>query len=198
MLYKFRSPANPEFTTDILKNNRLFCADFRELNDPMEGTYDTLVSGPHATHRAQVEEIYNGKIRSRVCSLSRTYKHHAMWAYYAGDYSGLAIEIDLPDGAATPIDYASGSRIQKWGDGDNAYQIAQRILTTKHAHWAHEQEVRILYDGNHYKLPQNSIRRVIIGSRASKDFLQEVSAVCAKRDIAVTKLGVRNGQLHAR
>ena len=163
----------------------------------MEGTYDTLVSGPHATHRAQVEEIYNGKIRSRVCSLSRTYKHHAMWAYYAGDYSGLAIEIDLPDGAATPIDYASGSRIQKWGGGDDAYQIALRILTTKHAHWAHEQEVRILYDGKHYELPKNSIRRVIMGSRASGDFTQEVTALCACQGITVSKLGARSGELHA-
>lgn len=120
-----------------------------------------------------------------------------MWAYYAGDYSGLALEIDLPDGIAIPIDYASGLRIQKWGDGDDAYQIARRILTTTHAHWEHEQEVRILNEGNHYKLPAKAIRRVIIGSRASEDFKQDVKTVCARLGIPIAKLGVRNGQLHA-
>jgi hypothetical protein len=132
-----------------------------------------------------------------IAKTGRGGRRNPPMAYYAGDYAGLAIEIDLPDGVATPIDYASGSRIQKWGDGDDAYQIALRILTTKHAHWAHEQEVRILYDGKHYELPKNSIRRVIMGSRASGDFTQEVTALCASQGIAVSKLGARGGELHA-
>jgi hypothetical protein len=44
-LYRFRSDLNPEHTLDILRNRRLFCSRWHELNDPMEGTYSTLKGG---------------------------------------------------------------------------------------------------------------------------------------------------------
>lgn len=197
MLYKFRGIENPQFTLDILKNNRLYCADFRDLNDPMEGTYDTLRSGPHAPHSQQIKEIFDGKVRTRVCSLTRTYKDHPMWAYYASNSSGLAIEIDLPDSVAEPINYASGHHIETWGERDDAYKIARRILVTKHSAWEHEKEVRILNDGQFFPLSQGSISRVIFGSRCSGEFRADVEAVCEKFGIQTASLRFRSGQLHA-
>tara|TARA_B100001179_G_scaffold224334_1_gene202913 strand:- start:1932 stop:2528 length:597 start_codon:yes stop_codon:yes gene_type:complete len=198
MLYKFRRSSALEYTLDIIRQNRLYCADFRDLNDPMEGTYDTLVSADHAPHSEQVNEIFASKVGTRICSLTRTYKQHPMWAYYAEDYRGLAIELDLPDDAAHPIYYASGSHIQSWGNGDDAYQIAKRILTTKHSAWSHEKEVRLLNEGEYYRLPPNAITRIIFGSRCDDEFRGTVSKECALFNIPTAILGVRNGRLHAK
>lgn len=98
--FKFRGETNPEFVTDILQNNRLHCASWHDLNDPMEGTYDTLIVDP-SKRSAALQAIREHKGKLRVCSLSDTYKSHAMWAYYASDFKGVAIEIDFPTGCSS-------------------------------------------------------------------------------------------------
>ncbi|MGR3174323.1 MAG: hypothetical protein ACUZ8N_06955 [Candidatus Scalindua sp.] len=37
--YKFRPASQIAFASDIIINKRLHCADWKNLNDPMEGTY---------------------------------------------------------------------------------------------------------------------------------------------------------------
>lgn len=37
--YKFRSPDRMEFVFDILFNQRLYCAEWHTLNDPVEGVF---------------------------------------------------------------------------------------------------------------------------------------------------------------
>jgi Protein of unknown function (DUF2971). len=195
MYYKFRSSQRPEFTVDILENNRLFCSDWRDLNDPMEGTYDTLITGSSPNHLECVREIYSSKVRLRVCSLSETYKSHAMWAYYADEFRGAAIELKLPSYAVTRIDYASGLRIHKWQTDSNPYQIARKILTTKHSDWEAEKEVRVLHDQEFYELPPGAIQRVILGSRATSSFENAIRNAAGM--VPVYRLSVRSGDLHA-
>lgn len=38
-LYKYRSLDNFKFFIDIILNNRLYAAKYKDLNDPMEGQY---------------------------------------------------------------------------------------------------------------------------------------------------------------
>jgi hypothetical protein len=35
----------------------------------------------------------------RICSLSKTFDSHLLWAHYASGFSGLAVEVELPDHA---------------------------------------------------------------------------------------------------
>ncbi|MGD9874527.1 MAG: hypothetical protein AB7T27_09695 [Kiritimatiellia bacterium] len=37
--YKFKSAAQIPHALDIILNNRLYCADWSSLNDPMEGVF---------------------------------------------------------------------------------------------------------------------------------------------------------------
>ena len=39
LAYKFRSANQLEYAFDVVLNNRLHCADWRKLNDPMEGMF---------------------------------------------------------------------------------------------------------------------------------------------------------------
>jgi hypothetical protein len=194
--FRFRREEDPQFTIDILRNGRLYCADWKLLNDPMEGTYDTLVTDPDPQkHKAAVIAIYEQKVRLRVCSLSRSYKSHAMWAYYASEYRGAAIEIEFPAGTLKPIDYASGMRIQSWVQHSDPYRLACEILTTKHRDWEREKELRLLSPTEFYQLPAGSIKRVILGSRISKAFERDIRD--AAEHVPVQRLAVRSGALKA-
>lgn len=192
-LYKFRSNLDPKYTLDIIKNERLYCSDWKDLNDPMEGTYETLVGTDPEHHLKNVMEIYQAKLAKRICSLSISYKSHLMWAHYANQFKGVCIEIDLPDGETQPIDYSSANRIMDL-KGESHYSIAEKILTTKHAEWQYEKERRILVNSIFYDIP-GSITRLILGSRIEKDFEQNLRLVCG--NIEVQKLSVRNGELKA-
>jgi len=192
--FKFRGAENPQFATDILRNNRVHCADWHDLNDPMEGTYDTLLVDP-AKRSAALRAILKQKIKLRVCSLSETYKSHAMWAYYASDFKGIAIEIEFPDGLLKRIDYASGARIQHWAHDQDPYRLALDILTRKHSDWERERELRLLVADTFYDLPPGAISRVILGSRISSAFEKEIRDVAA--GILIQRLRIRSGELKA-
>lgn len=195
LVYRFRGTEYPEYTVDILRNSRLYCANWRELNDPMEGTYSTLkVVDPSKKAEAR-EAIFRAKVSLRVCSLSTTYKKHTMWAYYADSFRGVAVEFDLPPELLTPIDYASGRRIQSWAEEANPYEIARDILTKKHSDWREEQELRLLHEGEYFPLPPGCIKSVILGSRIRPEFERKVRGAAA--DIPVLKLTIRSGNLHA-
>lgn len=195
LVYRFRGTAKPEFTLDILRHRRLYCANWRDLNDPMEGTYSTLkVADPEKKAEARAA-IYQAKVGLRVCSLSKTYKKHSMWAYYADGFHGISIEFDLPADHITPIDYASGARIQSWADQADPYKIAREILTKKHSDWQGEQEMRLLHRAEYYPVPDGCIKGVILGSRIIPAFERQIRA--AADGIPLKRLTIRSGELHA-
>ena len=45
--YKFRAASQFAFALDIIFNRRLYCADWRTLNDPMEGRFVCTDRGPN-------------------------------------------------------------------------------------------------------------------------------------------------------
>jgi len=192
--FKFRGETSPHFATDILANNRLHCADWHHLNDPMEGTYDTLVVDPTKRSSA-LRAILKQKVKLRVCSLSETYKSHAMWAYYASGFKGVAIELEFPEGVLRRIDYASGARMQKWAHDADPYKLAIDILTTKHSDWERERELRLLSADTFYDLPVGAIKRVILGSRILPAF--EDSVRDAAGGVPIQRLRSRSGELKA-
>jgi hypothetical protein len=98
LAYKFRSSSQLDFAFDIIFNNRLHCADWRNLNDPMEGMFAySYRSTDERDYSEQVDEIIRHKERLLVSSLSRTFDCHLLWAHYASGFAGLAVEIELPD-----------------------------------------------------------------------------------------------------
>lgn len=84
--YKFRSAHNIEFALDRNLNRRLFCADWKNLNDPMEGmfAYSTKTKSPEVER--VVKGIGNEKQRYKVCSFQLTFNRTC---------SGLTMLADL-------------------------------------------------------------------------------------------------------
>jgi hypothetical protein len=82
--YKFRSSTQIPLALDIIFERRLYCAEWQNLNDIVEGT--VVMSSPRdkaeefQTHGAAVHKYMQGL---RVCSLSMTFDSHLLWAHYA-------------------------------------------------------------------------------------------------------------------
>lgn len=96
--YKFRAASQIAFAFDIIINKRLFCSEWVNLNDPMEGMFAYSVGlKPGFDVAKRVMGITNAKRKYKICSLSSTYDSHLLWAHYAGGFDGVAIEVELPD-----------------------------------------------------------------------------------------------------
>lgn len=191
LAYKFRSASQLDFAFDIIINSRLRCSDWRQLNDPIEGVfaYSTHASDEQ-DHSAQVSEIIRRKQRLLICSLSRTFDCHLLWAHYASGFQGLAIEVNLPekDPKIRVIKYRGVFAHLPSEKLFRAERAAEEILSSKYQEWNYEQEVRIIQSGEWYKLA-TPVKRVIAGHRMRPATLDALQIVCERRGITLHRTG---------
>lgn len=196
--FKFRSSSGIEFALDILINRRLYCADWRTLNDPMEGMF--MYSTRQAETRVEriVRGIGNAKSRYKVCSLSGDFQSHVLWAHYAGGFDGIAIEVELPDGDPfiRRVEYRGVFAFIDMDEVTDEDDAARLILQSKYLEWEYEQEVRILSNEPYYYLDA-PIRRVIAGHRMNQALFQTLHMVCEREGIEFTKIGIGDEGLDA-
>lgn len=193
LAYKFRSASQLDFALDIIINNRLRCSDWRQLNDPMEGIfgYSTRATDEQ-DHSEEVAEIVRHKKNILVCSLSQTFDCHLLWAHYASGFSGLAIEVELPDNdpSVRVVEYRGVfAHVSFNGGMFNAERAAEAILASKYQEWSYEREVRILQPRGWYKLP-NPVKRVIAGHRMPPAVLDALQIVCERRNVTLNRTGI--------
>ena len=88
----------------VILNNRLFAANYKSLNDPMEGHY--------LYHEGELNEylrdiIYNQKQEIKLCSLTKDDDNFLMWSHYANGHKGLIIgvRVDKEKYNVKEIDY---------------------------------------------------------------------------------------------
>ncbi len=179
LLYKYRSLEHLEYVLDILLNERLYCPEYRHLNDPFEGMFFSLLpspihfpewrskfSDPYAKRRMalSVTELVNQVGATRVCSLSSTATDPRMWSLYASGLSGLAIEIDF-SGVESDISRVLYSpAIPEFGNTLLTAPAELEVLRHKTEHWAYEQEYRIITSNEFYSVV-GRIKSVLVGQR---------------------------------
>lgn len=196
--YKFRGADQIPFALDIILNNRLYCADWRDFNDSCEGMFFALEGD--LEYEKIVEAVIREKKEIRICSLSKTYDSHLLWAHYASGFSGLAIEVDLPEGhpeIKKKVDCSKGFTRLTEDDKRDPSKIADKLLSSKHKDWAYEKETRILRRGEWFPLP-NSVRRVICGHRMNPAMLEALRIICDKKGIEICKTDIQeSGEIRA-
>ena len=79
---------------DILKGN-LYCADWRRLNDVLEGKYYYGEPDGRASDRSARKLIFGERLQDqkeayKVCSLTTDLTNPLMWAFYASENAGVA------------------------------------------------------------------------------------------------------------
>lgn len=197
--YKFRSSTNIEFALDILLNRRLYCSDWRELNDPMEGMYVYSARQGQESHAASlVKGIGSEKSRYKICSLASDFQSHLMWAHYASGFSGVAIEVDLPDDDPNicEVRYRGVFDFIDMAQIDDERQAARRILQSKYDAWSYEREIRILHSRPFYDLLAKPVR-LIAGPRMNSALFDTLQLVCERELIDFCKIGVGDEGLDA-
>jgi hypothetical protein len=134
-LYKFRSLNNFEFIADIILNQRVYAAQFFDLNDPMEG----LFKYTHEHEAAYIDEVVKEKKRCRICSFSRTSENILMWSHYADGFRGVCIEVKVPasgnDYLREEVHYVRGAPYLLPAARGNIDIVAQFLLTNKNRAW---------------------------------------------------------------
>jgi hypothetical protein len=184
IVYKFRRASQVDYTFDILLNRRLHCADWTRLNDPMEGRFQYPELGLDETspEGKYLSEVIDEKHRWKVCSLARVVDSRLMWAHYAEDFKGMAIEVELPDNDENIKDVEYADNIPVVLSRDDQATAVQRMLFTKFVDWSYEREVRIRSRQEFYHVG-DGIRRVIFGDRTNRALRRAVELVCQNEHI---------------
>lgn len=142
-LYKFRglgTCSDVRRALEILDSGKFWFAPFHDLNDPMEGVFQTSAGQDDLK---QVEALYSQKLKYGICSFSgpKGFARPAMWGYYANGFKGMAIEVAVRQGPEVArVRYTYGGGLSTI---DGPQQIPA-LLTSKSAAWGHEHEYRIL------------------------------------------------------
>ena len=197
--YKFRGADQIPFALDIMFNNRLYCADWTRLNDPVEGTFVySYASDSGNDYKKEVDKIIEEKKKLKVCSLSLTFDCHLLWSHYASGFSGLAIEVELPDDnpEVKVVDYRGVFAFVSMEQHRNASETADRVLSSKYNEWAYEKEVRILKRGEWFDLP-SPVRRIICGHRMNPSMFEALRIICERKEITINRIGIGDEGLDA-
>ena len=172
LLFKYRSLENWRFLLDILVNNRLYAAPFRDLNDPMEGRY--FYFGDEMT-QAFRRLVRAGKDDWRICSLTKDPTNTLMWSYYSGGHTGVALGLTVPKSLSYRIEdvrYDSQIGIGPSSRRRPAREVALDILSQKQQSWAHEREVRVFAPSPYVPIRLREIRLGCKTSASDRELLE--------------------------
>jgi hypothetical protein len=196
--FKFRSAEQIPFALDIILKKRLYCSDWRILNDPLEGqfSYSYRSIAPFSGKKLKdtdyfddlADEISDEKQKKKVCSLSLTAESKLLWAHYASGFTGLAIEVELPDVSPSicKVEYV-GLREVDMHQYRGASAEVGTILSTKFEEWSYEEEIRIIQNEPWFTL-NSKIQRVICGQRMNNAMYEALRIVCNSKGIPISQI----------
>ena len=176
-LYRYRSLDSPEKIERELKaieQAYIFCASFRDLNDPMEGFWRSTGTLRKRTgyQRFRVEINLN-KTQLGICSFSEVHDHELMWAHYADQFRGICIRYDLSQLLAklgknatfVRMFYNERTPLMHSTDTDS-HELARRALSSKSYRWLYEREWRLFAPIGQaiYERP-GAVNCIFLGSR---------------------------------
>jgi len=184
-LFKYKSIEgdNFEYTLDILKNKRLYCAPYVKLNDPFEGIFFYLYGG-NGIIKPIIQPIVRPLVGSlmgggrskamsvidlldrkfKICSLSSKLDDVRLWAYYGGNQSGIAIEINFETVISDVYEVDYISSLPTFDQNKIKEIDVKQILSFKTTHWDYEEEWRIIQDNEYYSI-EARITAVYLGVR---------------------------------
>jgi hypothetical protein len=190
ILYKFRPIESKEWIADILKNERLHCAPWYQLNDPFEGRFILATTFPDLKSRfitpSTVENVYPSEDGLyRVCSLTSRLSNVLLWSHYASSCSGVAIAIDFTDrmDCVTKMEYDDKQLL--FTNNDSHLPGIRKLLGRKTKDWEYEEEYRII-TGDEYLEVAGRITGVILGPRFRREHYGFIKD-CLPRGATLTK-----------
>jgi Protein of unknown function (DUF2971) len=187
--YKFHTVENLQFVIDILFKKRLYCCRAEVLNDIREA--DVRVGNDKGREIEIIE--YGKKVNKqlkefRVCSLTKSFNNHLLWAHYANGYTGVAIEVELDDDDITEVIYGDEFIfLSQLIDSYTPEAAARQVMAKKYKDWSYEGEVRLITKSEFYPLTR-PISRVIAGSRTNSTLVSALHLMCGHFGIPLERM----------
>lgn len=176
--YKYRSLKDFERFLDIVVNQQLYGATYREMNDPMEGKFNKT-----GLVKDDFDKIYERLRVTRICSLltkqsSQQFPDdYLMWSHYADSHNGCCIELEITrrynqGWNLHRVNYQATTPAIKTPIDDTSIHT---MLSVKTLLWKDEHEVRAIrvYDkdrfGTQTKFYHIIIKAIYFGCRVNTD-----------------------------
>ncbi len=195
--YKFRSITNLHYIVDILFNKRLYCCPADQLNDIREG--DLRVGNDRGRELQVIEygDAVSKQLKTlRVCSLTKSFDNHLLWAHYANGYSGIAIEVEIDDADVTNVIYTDEFiYLANLMESVSPEVAARQALARKYEDWCYEGEVRLITSSEYYQLAL-PISRIIVGSRTNAALVSALYLMCNHFNITLDRVVLSDGGLY--
>jgi hypothetical protein len=191
LLFKYRSLENWQFLLDILVNNRLYAAPFKDLNDPMERRY--YYFGDEMT---SVQETGPSREGWRITRDEGSAQHAHVVVLLGRPYRCRAQARGAEPAAYQIRDVFYDSQI---GIGPNSArrpprEVALDILSQKQLSWAHEREVRVFSPQPFVPI---RLREIKVGVKASPTDRELLEVLVRKTNPRVRIVPVRRADLDA-
>lgn len=159
--YKSLNGDNWKYLLDIILNNRLYCAKYNQLNDPMEGYYLSKENLPQELRNY----IRNQKGSYRICSLAQEDSNKLLWAHYADGFKGIVIGLKTKE-LVNSVNYDGLHELNDLLINPN--QDISSLFFHKLNEWRYENESRILLRNR--KFINIKVVEIIFGLRVDKNF----------------------------
>jgi len=185
-VYKFTSA---QYGISNLQNKRIKLSTIDDLNDPFDlcavDTTDPMIS------RALDAVIAHFRQTSAILCFSRNWDNLLLWSHYGASHTGICLGFDIPAGNPG-ANYDSDvlyqpNLLQILRAEDVNFDLAYRLLRTKHESWSYEQETRMFVGLNDppdakglrwvESGPNLVLTEVIIGAQCDPKVSEEVEEV---------------------
>lgn len=182
-----------ERDVNTIVNNQIYLPTKDELNDPTEGFYDDVsfiklletLKGYSSEVKRQYHKLLDKFKNIGVYSLSKNNDNELLWAYYASGHTGFAIEYDI-DILKKSLNHNAYFQFVFDFDVDYVKRIPQvdisllhdknpnlmlkTYLGSKSLSWEHEDEYRLIFDGNGlFDIDYRAITGIYFGYRMYED-----------------------------
>jgi hypothetical protein len=184
-LFKYKSCEPFVHLVDILVNQRLYCATYDTLNDPVEGVFGHSIKAPDdpdadkLRHFSYEWTLHENRLKpNRICSLAGNVTNQLMWAHYTQGHKGVCFEIDCSGiQGLTPVTYFN-----------NASHVSisepKDYLKCKHSDWAYEEEHRIITESEHVPI-EGRVRSIHLGARIDPVYIRPLFVLCDRAGVRV-------------
>ncbi len=168
--YKYRDFKSLDRIEAILKDNEIYAAIYKHLNDPMEGLYRLNNKEDRSNI---IEQIYTEKNILKICSFSAKNYDKLMWSHYSDSCKGIVIGVKLKF-SPTKIIYDGRNNFTSTND---AREDAKKILSHKNDVWCYEDEYRLF---TRDQKVQVEIVEIFLGMNISEKNEKSVISICEK------------------
>jgi hypothetical protein len=183
-----------------LRNGYIFCPNFSNMNDPMEGTYRLsrrLSSNAGAAKSpARVQAALEAM---GIASLSEVYDHETMWAHYANKFKGMCVQYSLSrllkgmsdEVAITRMLYSEREPVLL-NDRSTANDRARLCLSSKTVRWSSEREWRLFKDekGEAHYGDVKAVTKIFLGARIAPLDEEAVRDTAKGLQVPVVKMSI--------